>query len=67
MKCWHCNCELVLDFTNEDFAKFYHCPVCEKWYEMSKEKVRINGAVPVKFVELDARPHLPAPVNRLAI
>ncbi len=66
MNCWHCNNELVLDFTGEDFEKFYHCTVCEKWYESYKEKVKINGAVPVRFVELDARPQIPALSNRLS-
>lgn len=56
MKCWHCDSELVLDFTTERFEKYYHCESCEKWYEMSKDKVKINGAVPIRFVELDARP-----------
>ena len=59
MNCWHCEKELELNFTTENFEKYYFCAVCEKWYEMSKEKAKINGAVPVKFVELDARPQIP--------
>lgn len=59
MLCWHCDKELELNFTTVDFEKYYHCAVCEKWYEMSKERAKINGAVPVKFVELDARPQIP--------
>ena len=59
MLCWHCDKELVLDFTTENFEKYYHCEVCEKWYEMSKERAKINGAVPIKFVELDYRPQIP--------
>jgi transcription elongation factor Elf1 len=66
MNCWHCNSELVLNFTTEQYEKFYQCSVCEKWYEMYKEKVKINGAVPVRFIELDARPQIPAPANRLS-
>lgn len=63
MKCWHCENELVLNFTSDNFEKYYHCAMCEKWYEMSKEKVKINGAVPMRFVELDARPKIPAPAH----
>lgn len=66
MKCWHCENELVLDFTSEDFEKFYHCAICEKWYEMYKEKVKINGAVPIRFIELDARPTIPATAHGLS-
>ncbi|CAN5590688.1 hypothetical protein BH10ACI1_BH10ACI1_35690 [soil metagenome] len=60
MICWHCDKELELNFTTVDFEKYYHCAKCEKWYEMSKERAKINGSVPVKFVELDARPQIPA-------
>jgi hypothetical protein len=67
MKCWHCNGDLVLDFTGEDFEKFYHCANCEKWYESYKEKVKINGAVPVRFVELDARPLYPTAANAISL
>ena len=66
MKCWHCEHELVLNFTTDSFEKYYHCDECEKWYEMSKEKARINGAVPIKFVELDARPMIPAAAHGFA-
>jgi hypothetical protein len=59
MLCWHCDKELKLDFTTENFDKYYHCEICDKWYEMSKERERINGAVPIKFVELDMRPQIP--------
>lgn len=58
MTCWHCENELELNFTTPDFEKYYHCTSCGKWYEMSKERVKINGASPVKFVELDARPQI---------
>lgn len=66
MKCWHCDSELQLDFTTDSLEKYYHCKDCEKWYEMSKEKARINGAVPIRFVELDAQPMLPVNVQRYA-
>lgn len=60
MTCWHCSGELELNFQSADLLKFYHCPVCDKWYEMRKDKERINGAVPVRFFELDANPQLHA-------
>jgi hypothetical protein len=56
MTCWHCESELVFQFEVADPSKFYHCPKCEKWYEMRKEKERVNGAVPVRFFELENRP-----------
>lgn len=57
MKCWHCNNDLEIDFQADDFSmKSYHCSNCDKWYEMRKEKVRVNGAMPVRFYELEARP-----------
>ncbi|MEZ5425439.1 MAG: hypothetical protein R2747_04160 [Pyrinomonadaceae bacterium] len=59
MKCWHCNSDLEINIQTDDFTlKFYHCDFCDKWYEMRKEKVKINGAMPVRFFELDARPNL---------
>lgn len=63
MICWHCDKELEFDYQTADLIKFYHCPLCDKWYEMRKEKERVNGAVPIRFFELDARPQLPAPVQ----
>jgi len=66
MKCWHCNNDLVLNFTTEEFEKFYQCAICDKWYEQYKEKVKINGAVPVRFIELDARPQIPATAHGYA-
>ena len=59
MTCWHCGSELVFEFGMESPSKFYHCSKCEKWYEMRKEKERINGAVPVRFFELESRPYIP--------
>ena len=56
MICWHCEKQLVLNSTATDSFKFYHCPDCEKWYELRKEKERVNGAVPVRIVELDSYP-----------
>lgn len=38
--------------------KFYHCSDCDKWYEMRKEKVKVNGAMPVRFFELNTNPQL---------
>lgn len=56
MTCWHCNNELKMNFQTAELVKFYHCAFCDKWYEMRKEKERVNGAVPIKFYELDHRP-----------
>lgn len=56
MTCWHCNSELEFDSQSADSFKFYHCPCCDKWYEQRKEKSRVNGAVPVRMVELDDCP-----------
>ena len=58
MTCWHCSGELNLDFQATDLSKLYHCPICDKWYEMRKEKERVNGAVPVRFLELETRPQM---------
>jgi hypothetical protein len=58
MTCWHCSGELNLDFQVTDFSKLYHCAVCDRWYEMRKEKEKINGAVPVRFFELETRPQM---------
>jgi hypothetical protein len=56
MICWHCENELEFKFGMADPSKYYHCPKCEKWYEMRKDKERVNGAVPVRMFELDHRP-----------
>jgi hypothetical protein len=58
MMCWHCEGELEFNVhgTATDASKIYHCAACGKWYEMRKERERVNGAVPVRFVELDAAP-----------
>lgn len=57
MMCWHCNSELKFDFQTDDLAmKFYHCTECDKWYELRKEKVKVNGAMPVRFYELNSKP-----------
>ena len=59
MKCWHCDHELIINTQTDDFSlKFYHCDFCDKWYEMRKEKTKINGAMPVRFFELDHIPNL---------
>lgn len=60
MTCWHCNNELDINYQSTDFTfKFYHCSFCDKWYEMRKEKVRLNGSVPVTFSEMDDPPKIP--------
>lgn len=38
--------------------KFYYCSKCDKWYEMKKEKARVNGAMPIRFSELETRPQI---------
>ena len=60
MMCWHCDSELRFECQTTDELKFYNCPVCDTWYEMRKEKERINGAVPVRFLELETRPQYAA-------
>ncbi len=60
MKCWHCDKELAINYQSTDFTfKFYHCEYCDKWYEMRKEKAKINGAVPIRYSELDNQPKIP--------
>jgi hypothetical protein len=44
------------NYQTADLLKFYHCDKCDKWYELRKDKERVNGAVPVRFFELDSRP-----------
>ncbi len=56
MTCWHCNNELEFKNETTEPAKLYHCAQCESWYEMRKDKERVNGAVPVRFFELESRP-----------
>ncbi len=58
MNCWHCDNELEFDSQTTDVSKFYHCADCGKWYELKKERERVNGAVPVRFMELEAAPNL---------
>jgi hypothetical protein len=67
MICWHCNSELELISPIEEEHKFYHCEKCEKWYEMFKEKSRLNGAVPIRFLELDTTPPLLVALNKLTV
>lgn len=60
MTCWHCNCELNMNYQADDYSfKFYHCEFCDKWYEMRKDKTKNNGAVPIKFDELQTAPQIP--------
>ena len=56
MNCWHCERAVDFNFQQDESLKFYYCEACDKWYELRKEKVKVNGAVPVLFLELDARP-----------
>ena len=56
MNCWHCSMELVLDFQAAEYERIYHCVSCDSWYEMRKDKVRPNAAVPVRFFELENKP-----------
>jgi hypothetical protein len=58
MTCWHCDNELQFNSPAVDSMKVYHCPKCDKWYEMRKDKERVNGAVPVRMVELDSYPQV---------
>ncbi len=59
MTCWHCKNNLDVNYQSKDFTfKFYHCSFCDKWYEMRKERAKVNGAVPVKFLELDSQPKI---------
>ena len=67
MICWHCNNELKLISPIEEEHKFYNCEKCGKWYEMFKEKERVNGAVPVRFSELDTTPPILVSLNKLSI
>ncbi len=62
MTCWHCDKELDFNFQTTDSFKFYHCQDCDKWYEWSKEKAKVNAAVAVRFFELEGRPQIQASV-----
>jgi transcription elongation factor Elf1 len=63
MTCWHCNKELDINYQAKDFSfKFYHCSICDSWYEMRKEKAKLNAAVPVRFYELQTPPQIPLAV-----
>ena len=65
MICWHCNSELNLVSPIDETHKFYHCSECNTWYEMFKEKERVNGAVPVRFLELETTPPILVSLNKL--
>lgn len=58
MNCWHCSNQLEFDSAASDASKFYHCADCDKWYELRKDRERVNGAVPVRFTELAGSPGL---------
>jgi len=60
MICWQCKCELTLVYEAVDYSnKLYHCDVCERWYEMKKDKEKVNSSVPIQFLELDSPPQIP--------
>ena len=60
MTCWHCKNDLDINYQSNDFTfKYYYCLSCDKWYEMKKQKSRLNGAVPVKFTEMESPPKIP--------
>ena len=67
MTCWHCNNELELNSIIEESHKFYHCSHCDRWYEMFNEKTKINGAVPVRFMEMENSPQLHSAFNGLSL
>lgn len=58
MNCWHCSNHLEFNSGTIDTSKIYHCEACDKWYEMKKDRERVNGAVPVRFMELESSPNL---------
>lgn len=54
MNCSHCNKELELNYQSPDFShKIYACRSCDKWFEVRKQKARLNAAVPISFSEID--------------
>ena len=55
MNCWHCEKELEFSYASSDFTvKVYTCADCDTWYEIRKEKTKLNAAVPVMMSEIDA-------------
>lgn len=59
MTCWQCKCELTLAYEAADYSKkFFHCSACERWYEMKKDREKVNSSVPIKFFELDSPPQI---------
>lgn len=57
MNCWHCDNRLEYNSDTAAASKLYHCAGCDKWYEATKDRERVNGAVPVRFVELEGLPN----------
>lgn len=53
MNCWHCNNELEFNSQTDDSSKFYRCAECDSWYELRKDKEKLNGSVPVRIVEIE--------------
>ena len=66
MTCWHCSNGLELISPIEETHKFYHCAHCDTWYEMFKEKEKVNGAVPVRFLELETSPSILTSLNSIS-
>jgi len=61
MICWQCSTEIDLIYESSDFSlRLYHCAHCARWFEMKKQKERINSSVPVTFLELDREPLIPS-------
>ena len=57
MNCWHCDEPIKFESQNEDLTvKIYTCKDCNAWYEMRKEKTKLNAAVPIRMTEIEA-PH----------
>ena len=62
MKCWHCNNELEFSYQTADLVtKVYECKSCGSWYELRKEKARLNAAVPVLMSEIESPKELAYP------
>lgn len=57
MNCTLCESDLALQRQSDDFSvKYYHCNICDKWYELRKDKAKANGAIAVRFNELENNP-----------
>lgn len=68
MICWQCCTEIELIYEAPDYSvKLFHCGICDRWFEMRKEKERVNSSVPVRFAELDSPPFIPGHLNTRGI